>query len=97
MRLQLAGNPAPALEGIQRAVATPIFDVAADGTLVFSPEAVPQRPLVWVDRSGREEPIATLPREYSVLRLSPDGTRIALEWLTIRSATSGYGTCRALR
>ena len=37
------------------------------------------RSLVWVDRQGREEPIKAPPRAYFGLRLSPDGTRIALD------------------
>ena len=37
------------------------------------------RTLVWVDRKGHEEPIAAPPRAYVVPRLSPDGTRLALD------------------
>jgi Tol biopolymer transport system component len=36
------------------------------------------RTLVWVDRAGREEPLAAPPRAYMHPRLSPDGTRIAI-------------------
>ena len=58
------------------------FDVAQDGTLVYvahggSSEA--PRTLVWVDRQGREIAVAAPPRPYSTLRLSPDGTRVAVE------------------
>jgi eukaryotic-like serine/threonine-protein kinase len=36
--------------------------------------------LVWVDREGREEPIKGLPvRSFIAPRLSPDGTRVALQ------------------
>lgn len=38
-----------------------------------------RRTLVWVDRQGREEAIAAPPRNYIYARLSPDGTRIALD------------------
>ena len=59
------------------------FDVADDGTLVYvSGGAVtaPARTLVWVDRQGREEAIKAAPaRSYVTPRLSPDGTRVALE------------------
>jgi Tol biopolymer transport system component len=34
---------------------------------------------VWVDRQGREEPIKAPIRPYFDPRLSPDGTRVALE------------------
>jgi Tol biopolymer transport system component len=33
---------------------------------------------VWVDRTGKEEPVAAPPRAYEHPRLSPDGTRVAL-------------------
>jgi hypothetical protein len=39
----------------------------------------PSRSLVWVDRQSQEEPIPALPRAYASPRLSPDGTRIAME------------------
>ena len=58
------------------------FDVARDGTLVYvasggSGEA--PRTLVWVDREGRETAVSAPPRAYSTMRLSPDGTRVAVE------------------
>jgi serine/threonine-protein kinase len=58
------------------------FAVAADGTLVYvdapgSPGAN-ERTLVWVDRTGKEAPLAAPPRAYEHPRLSPDGTRLAL-------------------
>jgi eukaryotic-like serine/threonine-protein kinase len=37
------------------------------------------RSLVWVNRQGREEPINLPPRTYTYPRLSPDGTRAALD------------------
>lgn len=58
------------------------FDIADDGTLVYlvgrATSAAP-RSLVWVDRDGREEPIAAPSRPYANVRLSPDGTRVATE------------------
>jgi serine/threonine-protein kinase len=58
------------------------FAVAADGTLVYVDApgnfAANARTLVWVDRSGKEEPVAAPPRAYEHPRLSPDGTRVAL-------------------
>ncbi len=51
--------------------------VAANGTLVYVPgsERTP-RTLAWVDRQGRETPIAAPPRPYLLPALSPDGTRV---------------------
>ena len=34
---------------------------------------------MWVDRQGREEPLPRLPDGYMYPRLSPDGTRVALD------------------
>jgi dipeptidyl aminopeptidase/acylaminoacyl peptidase len=41
-----------------------------------------QRSLVWVDRKGKEEPISAPTNAYSNLKLSPDGTRVALTFET---------------
>jgi len=58
------------------------FDIADDGTLVYvvghTTGAAP-RNLVWVDGHGREDPIDAPPRAYTNVRLSPDGTRVAVE------------------
>jgi len=58
------------------------FAAASDGTLVYvdAPGSLPAnaRTLVWVDRTGKEEPIAAPPRVYAQPRLSPDGSRLAL-------------------
>lgn len=37
------------------------------------------RTLVWVDRNGQQETINAEPRAYTYVRLSPDGTRVALD------------------
>jgi serine/threonine-protein kinase len=58
------------------------FDVSATGTLAYLlPRAATAagRTLVWVDRTGREQPIPAPPRPYLYPRLSPDGTRIAVD------------------
>jgi eukaryotic-like serine/threonine-protein kinase len=62
------------------------FAASLAGTLVYVPSDVPalrepQRSLVWVDRNGREQTLgAKAPRRaFAGARLSPDGTRIALD------------------
>jgi serine/threonine protein kinase len=57
------------------------FDVSPDGTLAYATTGGRSTPrtLVWVDRRGRETPIAAPARPYASVRLSPDGTRIAVE------------------
>jgi Tol biopolymer transport system component len=37
------------------------------------------RSLAWIDRQGREESIAAPVRSYTAVKLSPDGTRLALD------------------
>ena len=58
------------------------FAVSADGSLAYvsaSPRARLRR-LVWVDRRTNDRVPANLPaRAYANLRLSPDGSRVALE------------------
>jgi eukaryotic-like serine/threonine-protein kinase len=60
------------------------FAVADDGTLVYVdvPDANatdPPRTLTWVDRTGKEESIPAPPRGYIFPRVSPDGSRLALD------------------
>jgi serine/threonine-protein kinase len=57
------------------------FDIARDGTLVYSRGATSANEVVpvWVDRQGRESPLP-LPRSgYRHPRLSPDGKRVVLD------------------
>jgi serine/threonine protein kinase len=58
------------------------FSVSATGTLVFmTPRESAQSlsTLSWVDRRGNEQPIALAPGRYIYPRVSPDGTRLALD------------------
>ena len=57
------------------------FSVSKDGTLVYVQAAYrdgAKRTLVWVDREGQEEPLSAEAKPYSHPRLSPDGTRLAV-------------------
>ena len=61
-----------------------MFSASSSGAIAFLPalegaSAQSGRRLVWVDRQGREELLAAPSRAYSVVRLSPDGTRVALD------------------
>jgi Tol biopolymer transport system component len=82
--LETRGTPAPVIPEV---VTTPFGAVdavvAGDGTLAYVSGggvtgANALRTLVWVDRQGREMPIAAPPRAYTYPRLSPDGMRIAV-------------------
>ncbi len=56
------------------------FDVASDGTLVYAerdPHA-DELDLVWFGPDGKTEPLGVPKAEYSVLRISPNGRRVAM-------------------
>jgi serine/threonine-protein kinase len=56
------------------------FAVADNGTLVFSD--APRRPvrtLDWIDRQGHRERLPVEPQSYGYARISPDGTKVAVE------------------
>ncbi len=82
-RLETIGTSVPVVpQVVTLANGTAEFDIARSGTLVYASGGgvAPQRTLVWVDRQGREEPIKGVPaRSFVGARLSPDGTRVALE------------------
>ena len=83
-RLEVTGGPVPLVEGVSEALAVYFagvqFDVSRTGTLVYLKGAFTElRTLVWRDRQGRETPIPAPPKGYGVLRISPDGTRIAFD------------------
>jgi Tol biopolymer transport system component len=80
--LTVTGPPTPVLSQVVTSTTGKVdFDVARDGTLVYVAGGVQSaaRTLVWVDRQGQEEPLKAPPRTYLYPRLSPDGTRIALD------------------
>ena len=60
------------------------YGVSRLGHLLYVPGSVitsssQPRSLVWVNRAGVETPIAAEVRSYAVARISPDGTRLALD------------------
>jgi eukaryotic-like serine/threonine-protein kinase len=76
-RLEVTEGPVAVVTNIN------LMDISQTGTLVYSapvaPAAQARRELVWVNRQGKEEPIAAQPDAYySGLKISPDGTRLAL-------------------
>lgn len=81
-RLQLTGNAVPVAEGVMTdgPSGAAEFALSADGSLVYVAGANPgvRRSLMWVDRDGREEPLDVPPRAYTSPRISPDGTKVAL-------------------
>jgi eukaryotic-like serine/threonine-protein kinase len=83
-QLETRGQPVPVLPVVMTTAAGGIDAVVADdGTLAYvsggsATGAAAPRALVWVDRQGRETPIAAPSHAYVYPRLSPDGTRIVV-------------------
>jgi WD40 repeat protein len=79
-RLAVTGGPVPVVEGVRDTNLTWAgqFDVSRKGTLAYVPAAFNQAVLVWVDRQGREKPVAVKPQGFQYPRLSPDGARIVM-------------------
>jgi serine/threonine-protein kinase len=75
------GTPVPVVEGIRVEPGGAVqASVGDDGTLVYLPGgAATGLQLVWVDRAGREELIDAPPRQFRYPRLSPEGTRVAVQ------------------
>ena len=83
--LEVRGPSVPIVDDVAVARGTqgaPQFSISRTGTLAYVPAAAMRfaaTSLVWVDRSGREEPIKAPQRAYYSLRLSPEGRRVALD------------------
>jgi Tol biopolymer transport system component len=83
VRLSIVGSPVTVVQGVMMTGPGAHYAVAADGALVYvsgtSGAPIGPRTLFWVDRQGRQEAINVEPRPYAYARLSPDGTRVALD------------------
>ena len=83
-RLEVTSDPVPVVEKVTMSgtTGTANFVLAQNGTLAYVPGGIGgglARSLTWVNRQGKEEPIKTPVRGYTLLRLSPDGGRVALD------------------
>lgn len=82
-RREVTGGPFEVLDGVLMSANTGAanFDLSEHGDLVYVPGPVEggRRRLVWVDRSGKEEPLPLPPASYLYPRLSPDGHSLAVE------------------
>ena len=83
---QVTGGPVPLVEGVRQAATDPNgpahFSVSDNGSLVYVPARVggdDAFSLVWVGRDGDEEDVLAPRGAYEHPRLSPDGTRVAVE------------------
>jgi len=81
--LTVTGDAVPLVQGVQRANARggpAHFSVSNDGTLVYVAGGQQDiSSLIWVDRQGGVEVLGVPPGNYAYPRLSPDGSRIALD------------------
>ncbi len=96
--LSVTGGAVPLAQGVSRATDTAgaNYGVSDDGTLAYLSGGVTgiQRSFVWVDRDGREEPVAADPANYQEFTLSPDGTRVAVRILGDGNAVWIYDLVR---
>jgi Tol biopolymer transport system component len=80
---RVTGPAVPLVEGVMDAdvrTGAMQFTVSNDGTLVYVSGVSGERAtLSWVHRNGRREPLAADALPYSAPRVSPDGTRAAVE------------------
>jgi serine/threonine-protein kinase len=78
------GPGVPLVQEVSRTTGTgsaSLFAIANSGTLAYvrGSGTAGARTLVWVDRTGRETPIAAPARNYLYVDLSPDETQVALD------------------
>ena len=81
-QLQITGTAVPVVERVvQTNQGAARYSISTTGSLVYIPAGVEgaQRRLVWVSRTGAEQPLAAPPRSYDWPQLSPDGRRVAVE------------------
>jgi len=81
-RLEVVGRGVPVLQQVATKLGG-LFSagVSSNGILAYLHGApvASERVLAWIDRDGKEEPIPAPVRNYTYPRLSPDGTRVALD------------------
>ena len=78
-QLEPVGSPQQVLEQVEASFGRAKLSVSLDGTLVYVPNRAQRRSIVWTTREGQEEPIpGTPPDAYEAVRLSRDGTRLAI-------------------
>ncbi len=93
--LELSGGPTSILQGVRRAFAPGLqtgvayYGFSNNGTLVYLPAPPPYgvSTLVTVDRSGNPQSFTGEARNYTRPRVSPDGSRVAVEATETGGAT----------
>ena len=82
----VTGGPVPLVQGVEEAAGgrtgAAHYSFASNGSLVYIPgtaEFQNLSELVWVDRTGQTQPVGAERRGYRWGRVSPDGTRVAVD------------------
>ena len=84
-RVEVIGEPLTVVESVRVGTSPTVnYSVSRRGDLVFVPGGGSYAPpaartLTWVNRKGQETAIGAPPRTYAMARISPDGTRVALD------------------
>jgi serine/threonine-protein kinase len=82
-RLVVTGPAAPFIEGVtgDPTSGAALFGFSDTGALVYSrgPGRVPDMTIWWIDETGAERPMRTVPGDYASLRFSPDGRHLAMD------------------
>ena len=89
VRFETRADSAPVVERVRNSFSgAGNFSISQRGVLTYIPGSglVAANSLVWVDRGGHEEAIDAPPRNYIAPRISPDGTRVALEVVDLDQA-----------
>ena len=83
----VTGGPVSLIEGVMDGdvrTGAAHFSLSSTGSLVYIPGSAgttDQIDLVWVNRTGDIEPVGVGPRAFGRVRVSPDGTRLAVDTL----------------
>ena len=98
-RLEVTSDPFPVMDGVvTKGSGAADFDIAPQGSLVYvSGIAGGGNSVVWVDQQGREEPLGLPQGTYGDVRVSPDGTSVALHLLSTETGGTDVWTYDIMR
>jgi Tol biopolymer transport system component len=81
-RLEVTGTAVPVVENVLQSPTTGAaqYSISTTGSLIYVAGGVQsaQSRLMWVSRSGAEQPLTAPARPYGFPRISPDGRRVAV-------------------